>query len=130
MPRAQGCLEARFWSKVLRGDPGECWPWTAGCYKNKYGKFKLVAGQLEMERTNSRGAHRVAFRLTYGYWPENAMHTCDNPPCCNPAHLQEGTQAENLEDMTRKGRRSRGAAQSTMTPERRALRRHTDGKGW
>jgi len=114
MPRWTASLEERFWSKVLRRSPRECWPWTAGCYKNGYGKFKLTAGQLEMERTEARGAHRVAFRLINGFWPSaNACHTCDNPPCCNPVHLWDGTQAENLEDMTEKGRRSYGEAQAT-----------------
>jgi hypothetical protein len=32
------------------------------------------------------------------------MHKCDNPPCCNPAHLSVATQSENLADMHRKGR--------------------------
>lgn len=32
------------------------------------------------------------------------MHTCDNPPCCNPAHLRCGTQKENIEDKYTKGR--------------------------
>lgn len=35
-------------------------------------------------------------------------HTCDNPPCCNPAHLIEGTQAQNLADMVARGRSRTG----------------------
>lgn len=50
-------------------------------------------------------SHRIAFMLTYGYLPPVVMHACDNPACCNPAHLRGGTQQDNIADMDRKGRR-------------------------
>lgn len=33
-------------------------------------------------------------------------HTCDNPPCCNPKHLFEGTKIDNQRDCMAKGRRT------------------------
>ena len=33
-------------------------------------------------------------------------HSCDFRPCCNPAHLLEGTQADNMADCIQRGRHS------------------------
>jgi len=52
------------------------------------------------------GAHRVAFTFHHGREPQKyVLHSCDNPGCCNPAHLREGTQLENMRDMNERGRR-------------------------
>ena len=93
---------ARFWSKVKVGRPNVCWPWnTTATNEHGYGIFKPRKGEAVVK------AHRFAWSLANGPIPADAiiMHSCDNPPCCNPAHLAVGTQADNVADMHGKGRR-------------------------
>lgn len=51
-------------------------------------------------------AHKLMYVLTYGPVPDDrvVMHSCDNPPCINPAHLKLGTRSENNRDCQAKGR--------------------------
>ena len=98
-------VSARFWSKVdMSGGPDACWPWTAGKYRDEYGQFAIA-------RTGRR-AQAVALELHSGELAGGrcALHTCDNPPCCNPKHLFWGTQQENTADRHQKGRSAEGAS--------------------
>lgn len=84
-----------FWSQMDKSNgPDSCWTWTGLTNDYGYGIFL------------KQRAHRVAFELTHGPIPDGffVLHSCDNPPCCNPAHLRAGTQKENLQEMAAKGR--------------------------
>jgi len=90
----------RFWAKVDKS-AGEdaCWLWTARTSDGGYGRFNAIS-------TQGIQAHRYAWEQVNGPIPKGLLvcHTCDNPPCCNPAHLFLGTNTDNARDRDRKGR--------------------------
>ena len=88
----------RFWAKVERAGPDDCWEWNAGSFTAGYGGFAVT---VQRGKKRVLKASRLAYILTHGpITPVNRVirHTCDNPPCCNPAHLVLGTQVQNMAD--------------------------------
>lgn len=90
----------RWWGHVQKDRNGGCWTWTGGKTKNGYGQFSIVRSESKYL------AHRISYYLFKGPIPKGKilMHTCDNPSCVNPDHLQAGTYKENMVDMYQKGR--------------------------
>lgn len=105
LPRTEAAL-AKFWARfeaqVDRATtPDGCHPWT-GAIRNKqgYGCFG-----------ESLPAHRLALLQATGIDTQGdqcTLHTCDNPKCCNPAHLYVGSHAQNMQDKHRWGRQPLG----------------------
>jgi hypothetical protein len=99
---ALGINETRFWSKVAKRGPDECWEWQASLNQAGYGQFAVVTTR---PKRNDR-AHRVSWILQFGEIPDNlcVLHKCDNPKCVNPNHLFLGTRRDNIHDCIAKGR--------------------------
>ena len=90
----------RFWSKVDVRGPDECWPWHGATDKDGYGRFDLQRTPKRIRR-NASG---VALQLWIGPFVGFPMHSCDNPPCCNPSHLSPGDNFQNMRQMVARGR--------------------------
>jgi len=92
----------RIENKVERIPEGGCWVWMGTTTVRGY-------GQIE-HKTKKLYAHRASYEAFVGEIPQGmyVCHTCDNVSCVNPNHLFLGTQKQNLQDMVRKGRSTRG----------------------
>jgi hypothetical protein len=90
---------AKFLGKIDKRGPGECWEWVGGARDGRgYGAF-CCAGRILI-------ATRLAWVIEHGSVPvdKHVLHTCDNPPCCNPAHHYLGTHRDNVRDRTARRR--------------------------
>jgi hypothetical protein len=98
-------LVARFWAKVDKRGPDECWLWT-GMHRSggmtSYGVIRIGG-----HGTKTEYAHRLAWEIANGKSiPRGGFicHHCDKPACVNPSHLFLGDIAANSRDMWQKGR--------------------------
>lgn len=97
-----------------------CWIWTGSRNEAGYGIF-LLPGEIPVR------AHRYLYEREIGPIPEGIilMHSCDNPPCVNPAHLRPGTHGDNIRDAAKKRRLLFGETHhqtKLMTAEIEAIR--------
>lgn len=84
---------------MKNGDRSQCWPWKGAINQSDGRPYFSVNGRR-------RTAYALVLELVYGA-PQGrqvARHKCDNPVCCNPNHLQWGSQQDNLDDMKKRQR--------------------------
>ena len=125
-PRTCGCIrkiKARQQFESHYEKTNGCWEWKGNLTVNGYGKFG-----------SKSAASRLQYIHYYGPIADGLQvcHTCDNRKCVNPDHLFLGTIADNLKDMTQKGRRARGSkiASSVLTEETVLEIRKKRLEGW
>lgn len=94
-------IEDRFWPRVDKRGPDECWLWLGSVNAKGYGR-------LGRRDSADRYAHRISYRIHFGSIPDGliVMHRCDTPGCVNPNHLFLGTYSDNVQDMIAKGRQN------------------------
>lgn len=97
-----------FWSKVDKKANG-CWE-----FRGVRDRWGYAHHGIKKKRYQ---AHRLAWQYTHGPIEVGKilLHSCDNPPCVNPAHLRLGTDADNHADMVSRGR-SNYLTRSKLTP--------------
>lgn len=93
-----------FWARVAVAGPDDCWEWQG--FRNETGYGRITNKGRVAGWPRSIRAHRYAYALHTGQHPGEMLvrHSCDNPPCCNPAHLMLGSPADNAQDKVERGR--------------------------
>lgn len=98
-------LPARFWDRVRECPASGCWIWEGPRDGKGYGRVSIngVAGST----------HRIALSTVAPIAPGlDVDHLCRVHECCNPAHLEAVTRAENI----RRGLTGKWQAAKTHCP--------------
>lgn len=111
--------KARLFARVRVTETG-CWEWT-GSGDGRYGHFYVLGVRFK--------AHVASALLWRGIRLRTRVlcHQCDNAACCNPWHLRPGTQKENQQEASERGRRANGRTKAEVRRVRLLLARgHSD----
>ena len=114
----KGFTKQDFYDKLTPN--GDCLEWTLGKHRQGYGLTKYKDKMVT--------THRLAMMIEgndIDGW--HVLHSCDNPPCCNPAHLRLGTHKENMEDRSDRGNRRNYSKTLTVEQILEIREKHANG---
>jgi len=104
--RKRNMSDTEFWewfeSKLITTNDG-CKEWSGCRYSQGYGVVRIDGKNMKAHRIYLE--HSLGRRLSADMY---ALHSCNNPPCCNLEHLREGTNQDNVDDKLRSDRQPRG----------------------
>lgn len=126
--KVRAAIFARFWSQVNRekAKAKDCWLWEGYVASHGYGQFGI--GSHPQIRIR---AHRFAWLTSRGPIPDGFVvcHNCDNPRCVNPSHLRLDSQAGNVHESVRKGRKKTWGVQKLRSEDVLRIRQQAaDGR--
>lgn len=106
-------------------DENGCWVWTGAKTSAGYGQIRNGANRWLY-------VHRVAAQVLGGLDIDGrvVMHSCDNPPCFNPAHLSAGSHADNRADSIAKDRHAYGERSGRRTLDEEQVLAILDMLSW
>lgn len=93
--------EIRFWSHVAVSKQNNgCWYWKGSHHVYGYGWFRI--------NKKTYLCHRLSLIFYSGKEEvsKQALHSCDNPICCNPLHLRWGSANDNVQDAIKRHRKT------------------------
>lgn len=87
---------AYFRARTVMDENG-CWVWQLFTAKPGHGRGGPYGKTSRMGEQRPVGAHVLSYEVFKGPVPagHEIDHTCENTLCCNPAHLEAVTPAEN-----------------------------------
>jgi len=109
-------MEDRFWRRVDRRGPDECWPWTGKIDRWGYGEHRWQWRGRTFTTTASRYALSLHTAPAFSW--VLCCHHCDNPSCCNPAHLYWGDVLSNASDRSSRNRHARARGKGVANAAR------------
>jgi hypothetical protein len=85
------CPKCEILGKIKINEKG-CWIWLGHRFHDAYGLMNFDY--------KNHVVHRVTYEIYKGEIPKGlyVRHKCDVSICCNPDHLEIGTQLENIHD--------------------------------